>query len=534
MKILFKNGWIVDGTGEKPYQGDVLTEDDRIVSVGGSISADADKVLDITDCQICPGFIDAHSHNDFFCDREDAEKFFRPFMEQGITTQITGNCSFSVFGMDADSPHMKELGGGLFSVLRPGSFASFKERQKGNLYVNIAPLVGNGSVRAGMTGYDPTPLSKEQIQKEMEYVEEAMQGGALGGSYGFMYEPNRYAQPDELLAFAETIAKYDGIVTVHPRACAIISADYPLFSKKSHLELGLDEVVDIMKKAKCRLEYSHLIFTGSRSWKLLDKMLTSFHKTREEGWDIAYDNYAFHYGASVITVVFPAWYAALSKEEAAKPSNKRKLAFTIFLYRKLFGIDWDDLVVAYISDEHRDYEGKTVLDCAREEGIKPLDMYLKLVELSDRKGSIYLGKYYNDAIVRRLMEDDLSVFMTDAWVEDKGLQNIAAYQTFPQFFVLARKYGIPVEKIVRKMTGATVDRFHIAERGYLKEGYKADITVIDASHMKVNEKVPDAKPEGISHVMVNGRLVVENGAFIGGKAGEIILRADVQPSPARP
>ncbi len=265
-------------------------EDDRIVTVGGNISADVDKVLDITDCQICPGFIDAHSHNDFFCDREDSEKFFRPFIEQGITTQITGNCSFSVFGMDPDSPHVKNP----------------------------------------------------------------------GGSYGFMYEPNRYAQPDELLAFAETIAKYDGIVTVHPRACAIISADFPLTSKKSHLELGLDEVVDIMKKAKCRLEYSHLIFTGSRSWKLLDKMLTAFHKTREEGWDIAYDNYAFHYGASVITVVFPAWYAALSKEEAAKPSNKRKLAFTIYLYRKLFGIDWDDLVVAYISDEHRNYEGKTV------------------------------------------------------------------------------------------------------------------------------------------------------------------------------
>ncbi len=526
MTILFKNGWIVDGTGEKPYKGDVLIEDDRIVSVGNSVSTNADKVLDITECQICPGFIDAHSHNDFFCDREDSEKFFRPFIEQGITTQITGNCSFSAFGTDSDTPYKKELGSGLFATLHPGSFASFKERLKGNLYVNIAPLVGNGSVRAGMTGYDPTPLSKEQIQKELEFVEEAMREGALGGSFGFMYEPNRYAQPDELQAFAEMIAKYDGIVTVHPRACAIISADYPLFSKKSHLELGLDEVVDIMKKTKCRLEYSHLIFTGSRSWKLLDKMLTAFHKTRDEGWEIAYDNYAFHYGASVITIVFPAWYAALPKGEAEKPSNKRKLAFTIFLYRKLFGIDWDDLVVAYISDEHREYEGKTVLDCAKEEGIKPLDMYLKLVELSDRKGSIYLGKYYNDAIVRRLMEDDLSVFMTDAWVEDKGLQNIAAYQTFPQFFVLARNYGIPVERIVRKMTGATADRFHIAERGYLKEGYKADITVIDFSRIKVNEKVPDAKPEGISHVAVNGRLVMEDSVFIGGKAGEMVLRAD--------
>ena len=129
------------------------------------------------------------------------------------------------------------------------------------------------------------------------------------------------------------------------------------------------------------------------------------------------DNYAFHYGASVITVVFPEWYAQLSREEAAKPINRFKLQLTILMYRKVLGIDWDDMVVAYISDDHPEYEGKTVDQCAREEGLSNLDMYLKLVDLSNRAGSIYLGKYYNEEIVRRLMEEDLSVFMTDAWVD---------------------------------------------------------------------------------------------------------------------
>ncbi len=152
-----------------------------------------------------------------------------------------------------------------------------------------------------------------------------MEGGAFGGSFGFMYEPDRYAKEDEILAFAKEIAKYGGIVTIHPRACSIVSADYPLLTKKSHLELGLDEAVDIMHKSGCRLEYSHLIFTGQRSWKLLDKMLAVFHRERKAGNPIAFDNYAFHYGASVITVVFPEWYAQLSKSEAAKPINRFKL-----------------------------------------------------------------------------------------------------------------------------------------------------------------------------------------------------------------
>ena len=525
MKTLFRNGLIIDGSGSTPFQGDVLIEGDRILEVAPRIEAEADRTVDLSGLQICPGFIDAHSHNDFFYDREDAEKFYRPFIEQGITTQITGNCSFSPFGVDEDTPYKDKIGGGLFQAVKPGSFAEFKERAKGSLFVNMAPLVGNGSVRAGMTGYDPAPYTKEQIEEELTHVREAMEGGALGGSFGFMYEPNRYSKRDELVAFAKEIAKYGGIVTVHPRACSIVSADYPLLTKKSHLEMGLDEVIEIMKEAGCRMEYSHLIFTGARSWKLLDPMLKKFHETRNEGHDIAFDNYVFHYGASVITVVFPEWYAALPKEEAAKPVNRAKLALTVLMYRKVLGIDWDDMVVAYISDEHPEYEGKTVLDLAREEGVKPLDMYLKLVELSDRSGSIYLGKYYNDEIVRRLMEDDLSVFMTDAWVEEKGLQNIAAYQTFPQFFILAKRYGIPYEKIVRKMTGATADRYRIAERGYLKPGYKADLTVIDIDSMKVDEKKPDAKPEGVVHVYVNGKPVMENGQYAGGRAGEVILRA---------
>ncbi|MBR0461840.1 MAG: amidohydrolase family protein [Erysipelotrichaceae bacterium] len=524
MKTLFKNGTIIDGSGDKPYTGDVLIEDEKIVKVGGKLRSKADEVIDISGLCICPGLIDAHSHNDFFYDRKDAKKFYQPFIEQGITTQITGNCSFSPFGMDKKTPYQDKLGGGLFQSLHPGSFADFKKRAEGKLYVNMAPLIGNGSVRAGMTGYDPEPYSEEQIKEEMEHVREAMEGGALGGSFGFMYEPNRYSKKEELYAFAKTIAEYDGIVTVHPRACSIVSADYPLFTKKSHLEMGLDEVIDIMKEAKCRMEYSHLIFTGARSWKLLDIMLKKFHETRNEGYDIAFDNYAFHYGASVITLVFPEWYAALSKEEAAKPFNRFKLSLTILMYRKVLGIDWDDMVVAYISDDHREYEGKTVLAAAEEEGLDPLDMYLKLVELSNREGSIYLGKYYNDEIVKRLMEDELSVFMTDAWVEDKGLQNIAAYQTFPQFFLLAKRYDMPVERIVRKMTGLTADRYHIKNRGYIRPGYKADLTILDLDNIKVDESKPDFKPEGIVHVYINGKAAVKNGRYKAVKAGEVVLK----------
>lgn len=133
MRTLFKGGTIYDGTGRRPFNGDVLIEDDRIVKIAESIEETADKTIDISGYQICPGLIDAHSHNDFFYDREDSEKFYRPFIEQGITTQITGNCSFSPFGVDEDTPYRDKIGGGLFDTMHPCSFAEFKRRAEGNL-----------------------------------------------------------------------------------------------------------------------------------------------------------------------------------------------------------------------------------------------------------------------------------------------------------------------------------------------------------------------------------------------------------------
>ena len=115
------------------------------------------------------------------------------------------------------------------------------------------PLIGQGSVRAGIAGYDPRPFTPEQIERELAHVREAMEGGAFGGSFGFLYEPDRYAKMEEILAFAKEIAKYDGIVTIHPRACSIVSADYPLLTKKSHLELGLDEAVEIMENSSAAI-----------------------------------------------------------------------------------------------------------------------------------------------------------------------------------------------------------------------------------------------------------------------------------------
>jgi len=519
MRILLKKGKIFDGTGSSAFAGDVLIEGEKIIEVGAELNVGADKTIDCTGLCIAPGFIDAHSHNDFYIEKQQAEKYFAPFVKQGITTQIAGNCGFSPFGVAKDSKHKDKIGGALFSAKNPESFKAFLESSQGRLYVNIVPLIGHGSVRAGISGNDAAPLSAEQIKQMQEHVSEAMSLGALGGSLGLMYEPGIYSKHDELVAFSKEIAKYGGILTVHPRACSKIALGYrPVFSKP-HIELALDEVARIAKEAGAKLHYSHLIHVGQATWKCCSRLLKKMH-----GLGITYDIYAFCHGASVITVILPPWYMGL-------PPEKRKSAFVLFklkliinITRKLLGMDFDDFTVADMGPEFEAYQGKTIAGLAEEAGLSKTDMYIKLVDISGGTARMLIGKYNNEDIVQKLMEDSHSMLMTDAWIEESGLQNSACFQCFPFFLVKARAAKLPLESIIHKMTGKTAERFELPFRGTLKPGNFADITVFDYEKMSVNLSVPDETPEGIKFVLINGEIVLDNGEYAPLTCGQMVLR----------
>lgn len=526
MTTLLKNGLVVDGSENKPVRADVLLKDDRVEAIGTDLGS-ADVEIDCEGLTVAPGFIDAHSHNDMFYDYENAYDYYKPFLEQGITTQITGNCGFSPFGVDPQSPFVGDVGSGLFKAAHPGTFADFKKRAPGKLFVNIAPLVGHSTTRISVNGMSPKALTPEQIEAEVALVDEAMREGCLGGSFGFMYEPSQYAKEDELIAFAKKVAEYDGIMTVHPRAESRVAMDYSLLNLRPHIELGLEEVIRIMEKSKCRMEYSHMIFVGKSSWPSLDRMLQLLHDYRSKGYDIGYDLYSMTYGASVITVICPAWYMALTPEQKKKPINKLKLTLMINIVKRVLGIDFCDLRIAYINDDphYRAYEGMNVEEIAKAEGKKCIEMYLELVDASNGKGGIFLGQYLNDDIIRRLMEDDMSVFITDAWYSAKGAQNGATYQCFPDFLLKGMQWNIPVEKVIRKMTGATADRFRLKDRGYLKPGYKADVTIFAPDELKLYPDEPGRKADGIRMTFTNGVMTVKDGKALNVTPGELILRA---------
>lgn len=513
-KLLLKNAKIYNGSTDAAFIGDVLVEGDRIIEVAPSIASnDEYEVTDLQGLSLAPGFIDAHSHNDWFALRKDSGKYFAPFIKQGITTFVSGNCGLSATGFADSTPHKDIIGGGLFffkDAAPKGQVKDYLEAADRNMPCNLAVLAGHCTARASASGSTSGKLSAEEEKEMLDILEQALQQGAAGISLGLMYDPGLYADTDELKKVAKLCEKYDRPLTVHPRANSAVSMSYPELLGRSHLLRAVDELAEVVNGTKTKLHYSHAIFVGRRSFKDKDEFLKIVDNLRSKGVDMMFDIYNETLGVSVITVILPAWYQAMTLEERKKPSVRAKLSVLVYASSLLLGFGFKDIEIAYIGEGYEKYEGKSVHQIAKEEGMSNLDAYLMLCEKSNFKGRVNMGPYTTPEIISDFEKNPLCIYMTDAWVEDYGVQNPAIYDCFPKFLrdsLLGT--GDTMERTINRMTGATAERFKLRERGYIRPGCFADLTVFSEDELK--DAVPDqTKSFGIRKVWINGTNVLDN------------------------
>ncbi len=520
MKTLLKNAKIYDGSGSEPFFGDVFIADDKIEKVTAAIDADADRIIDLQGKSLSSGFIDAHSHNDWFAIKKDPLPYFEPFIRQGIATFVAGNCGLSAIGFEKDCRFVDKLGGGLFGFRdttgRYGTLDEYFAAVDANMPCNLLELAGHCSARAAAGGSGDRPLTAEEESAMLEILEKALQQGAAGLSLGLMYEPGLYADVEELRKVAALCVKYNKPLTVHPRAESKVSLAYPQLLGRSHLLRAFDELVEIAKGTPLKLQYSHAIFVGRSSFRDRAELMKLMDELRATGTDVMFDIYNECLGVSVITVILPGWYQGMSPEERKKPLTRLKLATLVKASSLLLGFGFKDIVIAYIGEGCERYEGKSVHQIAEEEGLSDLQAYLKLCELSDFHGRVNMGLYSTPEIISAFEKNEHSLYMTDAWVEPHGAQNPALYDCYPKFLrdsLLGT--GDTMPNTVRRMTGAIADRFMIPERGYVREGFYADFTVFDEDALK-NGTPDQEKSFGIEKLFINGILVLDGDSLDGG------------------
>lgn len=511
--MLLKNGLIVDGTGLKSYHGNVLIQGDKIDTVSSAPIDIECETMDCSELVISPGFIDAHSHMDWILCMEGWERLKMPYTAQGCTTFITGNCGYSPGGFRKNSPYkeMIKLGADRGFDLDWDSMEEYFSRlEKTGLSHNVVHLAGHGTTQASMRGLDPNPLNKDEMKELLYLLEEAMDQGAAGVSFGLGYEPGLFFPNHQIREVAELVKKKDKIITVHGRAYSCVSGFYD-DPETPHNVLSLREMIDVAEKTGVRLQYSHLMFAGSKSHPTYRQCLEELEMAVGRGVDVMIDTYPYHCGNSIINVILPPWFLSDLPSNYHNPEALTSVEKGLEAMSLVVGFGYDDIQLTYAGHPDFDeYNGLFIDEIARKAGMRPAQVVLGLSEKTNGRARILNHNYSDMEVVDALIRHPECLFMTDAVVSAEGVQNPASFGAFPLLLQYSRdRKLLSLEAAIHKMTGATAGRFNIRDRGILESGMAADITVFDWKNLRDNNTLEktDQAPTGIKAVFINGRQV---------------------------
>jgi len=469
--LVIRGGLVYDGRGGPGVREDIRVVGDTIRSVGHVRVQPGDQVIDAKGLAVSPGFIDAHSHADggVFKDR-DCETHIR----QGVTTSVVGEDGGSTYPLK-----------GFFDHLRTEPVA-----------LNFASFVGHGTVRQKVMGMAERKPTSAELKKMEQMVRQEMKSGARGLSTGLEYEPNRYANTDEVVDLAKVAAKYHGIYISHVR------------NEDNHAFASFNELVEIARRAHLPGEINHIKLGSARVWGRAGDVLKLMAEAKDKGLDITADVYPYLYWHSTIRVII------MTEKFDDRAQWEQGL--------KDIGGAEHVLLTNYSPDPS--WAGKTLAEISTMTGKDPVTLAQTIVQECYGKGK----KGQEGVVVTAMSEDDLRTFIkaknisfcSDGSLHDTHPRGAGSFPRVLGVYV-REEHVLPLEEAIRKMTSLPAKRFSIPDRGTITVGKKADIVLFDPTTVKdtATTKDPQAKPIGIPTVIVNGRPVLLNGVFTGNHPG---------------
>lgn len=533
-------GVVIDGSGQPRQRADVALQDGRIAAVGDLSDAAARVTLDCHGKILTPGFIDIHSHSDWLVPGVDPSPLIEPFLRQGMTTLVGGNCGFSPAPLSDQNRDGARMASRLVVDeeldLRWQSMAEFLAALEATpLPLNVAELVGHGSIRSAVTGtLNPAAPTAEELGAMEKLTREALDAGCVGVSTGLGYPPGIFSTPEELTAFARWAREADKLFTSHLRAYSRVSPVYPGPPEPvPHNVAAIDEILAIAAEAGARLQISHLIFVGRRTWPTVEMALARIDAARARGLDVAFDAFPYTAGNTTASVIFPPEMLPHLELLLANPEaldGVRAIGRAAF---EEIGFFLEDIqIMRANAPAFAAYEGLFVGEAAHRAGMDIWEFYARLVVESQRNARVlnhtYSGHGEDEAALRAVLAHPLCTIETDTFLTQHGHQNPASYGTFPRVLHTYVREGLfSLEEAVRKMTGAAADRLGWRDRGYLRPGAAADLVILDPERLEDTASFtqPACFPRGIDHVFVNGQHVIDGDRFHVQTAAGRLLRS---------
>lgn len=527
--IFIHGGLIVDGSGEKAFPANVGIEGEKITYIGSEMR-EAKKMLDAKGKLVTPGFIDAHSHGDINLGYE-----FQSIakISQGITTECAGNCGQAAFPVSEKYRNLYlQIAGALIQKVDIDNISAFtnadnfiKYSNQKDLYLNTAMAVGHGYIRLAVMGMENRQPTSEELEEMKVYVKEAMERGAFGLSSGLIYPPGPYANAEELIELCKVVKEYNGMYITHMR------------NESDNVEEALEEAIYIAEQAGVKLWISHHKTAGVNNFGKSRKTIAMIEAARKRGVEIGYDLYPYTAGLSFGHIVLAPRYMSqglASLVDRMKDPDFRQEAKADVLnpkepYENMYlGCGGFEGIVPVSCPQTPEAAGISIAEYAKNLGYEdPFDAYFDI--MIKNKGGVmfcYFMMSFDD--IDYLIQNDLATIGTDGFITTPEEPcHPRAFGTFPfaiNRFVKEKAY-FTMEEFIYKITKYTAEQFGLEKRGELKEGYFADIVVMDPETIDAKADYSDshALSEGIDKVIINGKIAYEDKHLTNERAGKLLM-----------
>jgi len=501
--IVIRGGTVFDGTGAPGAVRDVAIDNGRVVAIADRIAERGVREIDARNRIVSPGFIDIHSHAETSLRADPrAESVIR----QGVTT-IVG-------GQDGSSR----------GVEQPDTFAAYLQGFEASApSVNVAAMIGLGSVRARVVGQDDRPATAAEISQMTALVERALLAGACGASSGLEYTPGAFAPLEELIAVCRPLSSRQLPYATHMR------------NEDDRLLESIDESIAVARGARCPLQISHLKTQGPRNWNKLEAAFARVADARRDGLDVAFDRYPYTAYSTGLTNLFPVWsrdggidtFLSRFNDTAVAPRIRTATLDKV----ELIG-GWDNVHITSVrAAQDRAAEGKRLGTYAASQSTDPYDMAVGLLKRSG--GSVgMVGFAMSEDNIDRILAHPQGLVCSDGggFAIDGPTRSgsphprgLGAFARVLGRYVRERK-AITLAQAIHKMSGLPASRVGLRDRGQLQVGAPADVVVFDAATVidRATYEAPFQYPVGFDAVVVNGIVALIDGARIGTAAGRLL------------
>ena len=519
---------VVDGTGAPWFVADIGIVGDRIAAIGDLGEAAATKRVNAQGLIAAPGFIDVQGQSEFsvLIDTRAASK-----ITQGVTTEITGEGTAIAPVNDRMRKDSEEMAKKYGVALDWHSLAEyFQHFERSRSTINLGTFVGAGGLRNYVIGADNRAATSEELEKMRQLVAEAMQQGAFGLSTALQYVPDTFASTDEVVELAKVARQYGGVYFTHQR------------SEADQIDQSLEEVFAIAQRANISATIWHLKTAYSENWGKMPEVIHKIEEARARGIDVAASVYPYTRGSNSLIACFPSWVSEGGTEKMLArlrdPAQRERIQKEMEEPSDQWQNQWRGsggasgvMLIQVLNPELAKYEGMTLEEIGRALNKDPRDAAMDIA-IADRGNSGVVIAIMEENDVRTAVSNPMVTFGSDseAQAEDGPLSKTKAHPrafgTFPRVLDLyvRQQHTMRMEEAVRKMTSLAASRGGLMDRGILRPGMMADITVFDPKNVKDVATYSDSLrySSGVRFVFVNGRPVVWEGTITEERPGRAL------------